>query len=275
MKLIRSEILKLRTTNSWWLFGIGVLGLLALSFFFNALQAYFLLNEPTPEGMSPQDMAQFEAMRDIVPISASLLTSGQFFGVMFAMLLGIVLITSEFQHQTLTTTFLTTPHRSAVVVAKLVVAAFGGVFFWAITTLLTIPATVIFLNTQGKSAHLGDTDVLQAIALNLLAYGLWGIFGLGIGVLIRSQIGATVTAIVLYLAGFIGAIIVFALLAEWWGPWVSKWQVIVPSIASQLMVSGTQLPGNPPQWVGAAVLIGYAVVAGTIGTLLLRRRDIS
>lgn len=275
MKLIRSEILKLRTTNSWWLFGIGVLGLLVLSFFFNALQAHFLLNEPIPEGMDPKDVAQFEALRQIVPVAASLYTSGQFFGVMFAMLLGIVLITNEFHHQTLTTTFLTTPHRSAVVAAKLVVAALGGVLFWLVTTVLTIPATMIFMNIEGYANHFGDTKVLQAIALNLLAYALWGIFGLGIGVLIRSQIGATVTAIVLYLAGFIGALIVFALLSQWWGDWVEKYQVIVPSIASQLMVSGTELPGNPPQWVGAAVLIGYAVVAGTIGTLLLRRRDIS
>jgi hypothetical protein len=41
------------------------------------------------------------------------------------------------------------------------------------------------------------------------------------------------------------------------------------------MIAGTDLPGNPPRWVGAAVLIGYALVAGTIGTLIMRRRDIS
>ena len=55
----------------------------------------------------------------------------------------------------------------------------------------------------------------------------------------------------------------------------SKLQVLVPTTASQLMISGTELPGNPPRWVGAVVLIGYAVVTGVIGTAIMKRRDIS
>jgi ABC-2 type transport system permease protein len=51
--------------------------------------------------------------------------------------------------------------------------------------------------------------------------------------------------------------------------------VVVPTTASQLMVSGTELPGNPPRWVGAAVLIAYAVVGGVIGTVITKSRDIS
>ena len=57
--------------------------------------------------------------------------------------------------------------------------------------------------------------------------------------------------------------------------WIQKIQVVVPSIASQLMITGAELPGNPPQWVGAAVLVGYAVLAGGLGTLITQRRDIS
>ena len=41
------------------------------------------------------------------------------------------------------------------------------------------------------------------------------------------------------------------------------------------MISGTELPGNLPRWVGAVVLIGYALVTGVIGTLIMKRRDIS
>jgi len=52
--------------------------------------------------------------------------------------------------------------------------------------------------------------------------------------------------------------------------------VLGPSLASSLMVNSTDdLPGNPPQWVGAAMLIGYAVLAGVVGTLMVRKRDIS
>ena len=52
--------------------------------------------------------------------------------------------------------------------------------------------------------------------------------------------------------------------------------MLVPTTASQLMISGTELPGNPPRWVGAVVLIGYAADhAARSGTLITKRRDIS
>jgi hypothetical protein len=34
-------------------------------------------------------------------------------------------------------------------------------------------------------------------------------------------------------------------------------------------------PQSPPQWVGALVLVGYGALAGLIGTLILRKRDVS
>jgi ABC-type transport system involved in multi-copper enzyme maturation permease subunit len=277
MNLVRSELLKIRTTNTGWLFGLGALVMLALSFLVNAVNASMFLGNPDDlQGVPPEQAEQIRAQADVVYQAANLYTSGQFFGLLFVMLLGIVVVTNEFYHQTATTTFLTTPRRTAVVIAKLVTAALFGTIFWLFTTVLTIPATMIFLGTKGIDNHFGDWDVTRALLLNLLAYVLWGIFGVGFGVLIRSQIGATITAVVLYLLGTAAAGIIFTLLQRWLeADWISKLQVIVPSIASQLMITGTELPGSPPQWVGAAVLIGYAVVTGTIGTLIVRARDIS
>jgi ABC-type transport system involved in multi-copper enzyme maturation permease subunit len=275
INLIRSEFIKLRTTNAWWLFGLGAFGMLALAFLYNAVVAHYTLTE-TPEGLDAEEAAQFEATRDVVYQAANLFTSGQFFGLLFVMLIGIVLITSEFQHQTVTTTFLTTPHRTAVILAKLAVAALTGAFFWLVTTAINIPATMIFLSTQDVSNHLGDWPVTRAILLNLLAYLLWGILGVGFGVLIRSQIGATVTAVLLYVLGTVAVGIIFTLLAELldWG-WVQDVQYALPSIASGLMVAGRNIPGQPEFWVGAVVLVVWAVVTGTIGTLITRTRDIS
>ena len=43
-----------------------------------------------------------------------------------------------------------------------------------------------------------------------------------------------------------------------------------------VMISpATTFAESPPQWVGAVVLIGYGVVAGLVGTALIRRRDIA
>jgi ABC-2 type transport system permease protein len=274
MNLVRGELLKVRTTNMWWILAIAAFVLQALAFAINALQAHILL-DPANAGNVGDDPTAIAATGVTYQV-ANLYTSGQFLALLFVMLLGILLVTNEYHHQTATTTFLTTPHRTMVILSKLVAAVILGTIYWLASTLINIAATVVFLSTEHIGNHLGDSAISKAILLNLLAYTLWGIFGVGFGVLIRSQIGATVTAIVLYLAGTLAANILVAVLvnALHWD-WVNKAQVVIPSIASSLMISGTELPGNPPQWLGAVVLVAYAVVTGAVGTLIVRTRDIS
>jgi len=131
------------------------------------------------------------------------------------------------------------------------------------------------LRHLGVGAQLGEAGVWRAIGLNALAFVLWAVLGVGFGVLIRSQIAATLILSITYVVGtaVIGAI--FTLLANYVAQWIDKLQVFVPTTASQLMISGTEVPGYSARWVGAAVLIGYAVVTGVVGTLLTQRRDIS
>jgi ABC-type transport system involved in multi-copper enzyme maturation permease subunit len=268
--------MKIRTTNTWWLLAMGALLLLALSFLFNAIGAHFVFTQPPPEGLSPDDAAAFAASRPVGVQAASLYTSGQFFGLMFVMLLGILVVTNEFHHQTATTTFLTTPHRTVVVLAKFVAAVLGGAVLWAVTTAITIPATVIFLRSEGFTSQLGTTVVTRAILLNLLAYALWGVLGVGIGVLIRSQLGATITATAVYTVGSFAAAILLNLLSNWLDArWILDLQWAVPPLDSQLMVSGANVPGQPDWWVGGVILVGYTLLTGLIGVLILRKRDIS
>ncbi|MEO3925911.1 ABC transporter permease subunit [Micromonosporaceae bacterium B7E4] len=276
MNLVRSELLKIRTTNTWWVFGLITLPLWGLTLLINYFQSQTLL-DPDRVGVPEADQqnAQFQAAGEHVNIAANLYTNGQFFGVLIVMLLGVLVVTNEFFHQTATTTFLTSPHRTAVVVAKLVAAGILGLIFWVVTTGLNLIFTPLILGSLDVSSQLGEGAIWQAIGLNGLAYLLWAVFGIGFGVLIRSQIGATVTALLVYLAGYIGAIIVLAILAERFGDWINNLQLIVPSLASQLMATGTDLPGSPPRWAGAAVMVAYAVVTGTIGTLIMRKRDVS
>ncbi|MFF3857193.1 ABC transporter permease [Micromonospora sp. NPDC002575] len=274
MNLVRSELLKIRTTNTWWVFALISLPLWALTALINWLQTDALASGNL--GDVPAEQAdQVAAVQSVDSLAANIYTNGQFFGLLIVMLLGIIVVTSEFFHQTVTTTFLTVPHRTAVMTAKLVAAAVLAMLFWLVTTGLNLVLGVLVLNSVDLGSQLGNGAVWTATALNALAYLLWSVLGVGIGVLIRSQIGATVTGILLYLGGSIGAAIAISILAARWGEWINNLQVLVPSLASSLMVSGTEIPGNPPRWAGAAVLIGYAVVTGVIGTLTMRRRDIS
>lgn len=276
VRLVRSEYLKLRTTNAWWLFVLGALVMLALAILFNWLTADFAFSQQSPEGLSPDEAAQVEATRDRIFQAANLYTSGQFFGLLFVMLVGVVIMTSEFHHQTATATFLTTPHRTAVILAKLVVAALFGASLWLVSLLINIPAGIGVLSVYDQPTMLDEWPVQRAILLNLVAYALWGVLGIGLGVLIRSQIGATITATVLYLIGTTAVAIGVSLLQTWLGwEWIDEIQYAMPSVASGLMVSGITLPGQPPYWVGALILIGWAVVTGAIGTMITRRRDIA
>jgi ABC-type transport system involved in multi-copper enzyme maturation permease subunit len=275
VNLVRAELLKIRTTSTWWVFGVILLPLWALAVLYNWATTNSLSDAASTEGASPQQTEQLRVAGEAVNIATTLYTSGQFLGVLLVMLLGAILVTNEFFHQTATTTFLVTPVRERVVLAKLAASVLLGLLFWLVTTVGNLIAVPFILRSMDLGSQLGEPAIWRAIGLNALAFGLWAILGVGFGVLIRSQLGATLTLSIAYVIGNFGATLAFFLLTEYVAQWISKLQVIVPTTASQLMIAGTDLPGNPPRWVGAAVLIGYALVAGAIGTLIVRRRDIS
>jgi ABC-type transport system involved in multi-copper enzyme maturation permease subunit len=277
MNLVRAELLKIRTTPLWWIFAIIAVPLWAAAVGLNWLSANFTTqSEGMPDaGDNSLEAQQLRAAGAGVNVAASLYTSGQFFGLLLVLLLAALVMTSEYFHQTTTTTFLITPVRSQVIIAKLVAAALIAVAFWLVTTVLNLIVTPLILASLDLPTYLGNSATWQAIGLNGLAFALWAILGVGAGVLIRSQLAATITLSVVYLVGTAAVGIFFTILASNVAEWIAKLEVIVPTTASALMVSGTDLPGNPPRWVGAAVLLGYAVIMGVIGTALARRRDIS
>lgn len=275
MNLVRSELLKITTTSTWWIFALIYLPLWGLTLLVNSVQTSILADSANRGELPPDDAEVLEALSGAPALAANLYTNGQFFGLLVVMLLGVIVVTNEYFHQTATTTFLTTPRRTSVILAKLAAAVGLGLIFWVVTTVLNLISGALILAWFDIGAQFGASAVWEAIGLNGLAYLLWAIFGVGFGVLIRSQLGATVSAILLYLGGYIGAAIILNILASRFGDWINDLQLLVPSLASQLMVAGVDLPGSPPRWAGALILIGYALVTGIVGTVITRRRDIS
>ena len=306
VRLVRAEILKLWTTNTWWIFGICALAATGLALLVNGFQADYEIGQahnppnfnegfPPGQGPPPEDIArqqqnwaeQFNLGRILLTSAANLYTSGQFFGLMFVMLIGTLIVTNEFHHQTATATFLTTPKRTEVILAKLGGAVGIAGVFWLVSTIISISVGVAFFAGQGETNSLGEWPVTRAILFNLLAYAIWAVLGVGIGVLIRSQLGATLTGGALYFLGLFLAQGVFYLIYAFLikEEWVLKAMVLVPGVASSVMIAPTPpIFGNtnegapiygPQWWVGALVLVGYGVLAGAIGTLITRKRDIS
>ena len=307
IRLIKAELLKIWTTNTWWIFAIITVAATALALLINLFQADFELNEaerqqgqpmpdfgqsippeqggPSPqeiEGMREQYLASVDIGRVLVRSAANVFTSGQFFGLLFMVVLGALIVTNEFFHQTATTTFLATPRRTAVIVSKLIAATMLAFGFWAVITLIDLGVGSAFFSFSGYETPLTDWPVVRSVLMNLLAFVIWAVLGVGLGVLIRSQLGATLTGAAFYLLSFPIAFIFFGLIRQFVikKDWVWDFIVSVPGVASQIMISPEPLtfgPGEhgPPWWAGALVLVGYGILAGIVGTLITRKRDIS
>jgi hypothetical protein len=213
MRLVNAELFKIRTTALWWIMGIILLPLYAASLGFNWLTSYAYLSGQA-DGGGADAQAQIDAAAQPINIATNLYTTGQYMGVLIVLLLSAIIVTSEFFHLTATTTFLVTPRREAVILAKLGAGIIVALVVWVVTTLLNLILVPIILDALNVPVQLGEPAVWRAIGLNALAFGLWAVLGVGLGVLIRSQLAATLTLAIVYTVGaaVIGGI--FQLLAS-------------------------------------------------------------
>lgn len=294
-RLVLAEIRKIVTTNTWWIIGLLLLIATALALLVNVTGGnsdiraaqYAIDHPPTFSGDASDQQAAREAFAratDIPAIvarsAAAIYTSGQFFGLLLIAIVGALVVTNEFQHQTATATFLTTPKRTRVISAKLVAAVLLAAGYWLFALVVSFGIGAIAFAVQGYGVPFTDPTILRAVGMNLLAYGVWAVIGVGFGVLLRGQLGATLTATGLYLSAYPGLILFSLLYSLIQKDWVFELVVLMPGIASMIMVQteplqlGFDITG-PPWWTGAIALVAYGVVAATIGTLIMRKRDVS
>ncbi|NUS74050.1 MAG: ABC transporter permease subunit [Corynebacteriales bacterium] len=268
--LLRSENLKIFTTKVWWAMLLGLSGYVVLALLVNG-------------GITLSDADNSDPSFTESAHAANLYTSGQYFGILFAALLGALLSTNEYRHQTLTSTFLTTPNRGKVMSAKLLMALMWGAIYALFATSLSLPVGMGVLSAADYGSYLDDSGVVKAIALNVLAYGVWSVIGFGFGSMFRSQAGAIVLIIVAYFATSMILQLLLVILANATDhPGLIEVYYYLPNGATTVMTSaGEQLNTlgeldiNQPDWyVGMIVLLGYGAIAATIGTYLTMSRDI-
>ena len=106
--------------------------------------------------------------RIIADAGASVYTSGQFLGLLLVAILGALVVTNEFQHQTATTTFLTTPQRVRVVVAKLVAAVLLAAGLWLVATAVSI-GIGLFINAVIQFVIVAFAIFMVVKAMNRLS----------------------------------------------------------------------------------------------------------
>ena len=204
-----------------------------------------------------------------------MMTSGHLFAVIFALLLGVLIVTSEFANQTAAVTFVTVPRRATVIKAKVATAACCGALFWLVSTVLAAVAVPVFLYTQHISTSLAGWTVARSVLLNLLALVAWG------DLRARFRRDAAQPDGLRHrrarrLRWQFGLELVFTLLYNLFHQnWLLGAPVIAPAVASEVMVtSGRAFPYAPPAWVGGVILAGYTVALVAGGIALTKRRDV-
>ena len=260
---IRSEWLKIRTTAiPWVLAGIALVinGLLILVYFVshngggggngNGNGSFGIPNYPHTA----------QQLRN-------LLGSG-FQGYLFALLLGTLMVTVEFRHKTVTTSFLVTPHRPRFVGAKLVTAAILGAVLAVIMLVVTFIAGGIVLSVQGGSLSSLIRQIPAVAPGMILVFALFAILGAGVGSVLTNQ----VAAIVVCLGWFIileGILVSLVHGAERWVPTGAA------AAASNLTRGRGADFGLFNWWQGTLLMLAYGLVFAAIGSLILTRRDIT
>jgi ABC-type transport system involved in multi-copper enzyme maturation permease subunit len=275
---VRAEFTKTLSTRMWWVLLIilfAYVGLLAagISFGLGALDGSGEANAgPAPAGTG--DTIAGLPVGLLAPIVYSLATS---VGYVFPTLLGALVVTNEFRHKTLTPTFLATPGRGSVLSAKWVVLLVFGALFGVVALLGTVGLGAAGLATFGFDAQLGESDMWALFARAVLAMALWGLVGVGLGVMVPSQVGSIV--IILAFTQFVEPIL---RLAASFADWAAQVGRFLPGAASDALVgssiytamSGTAMP-QLDWWQGGLVLLGYAALFTLIGYFANWRRDVT
>ncbi|MDF5752915.1 ABC transporter permease subunit [Spongiactinospora sp. TRM90649] len=175
--------------------------------------------------------------------------------------LGVLVISSEYRTGGIRTSLMAVPRRLRLLTGKIVVFA---VVSMVVCTVAAAGAVGLGLSvSQPPSFDLGQA------ARAALGAGLYltacGLFGLGLGTLVRHTPGAIVSAIALIL-------VLPTLAGQLPGEWGRTVAEYFTTNAGMLVVSG-QSNGSLGPWSGFGVYLAWVAVATIAGAFLLRRRD--
>jgi len=245
MRLLAAEVLKIRTAPRT-LLGL-LLAELAIVAIGTASTIDSALNSTAPPGFESTALRNLD--RDLIGVVGS--------SLLFALILGVLVITWEYRHGTITQTFLGTPVRDRVIGAKVLVSALAG-------AALVVPALILMLVIAeiwvGDRLHFGGHE-LELIGRTFLAAAIVAVLGLEIGASTARQLGAILVAFA------------WAAFAE---PALSIWHVLRPYLpvhAIDSVLGSSDSADSFGRGLGTAVV--YMAALGLLAVFLTRRRDIT
>ncbi|WP_153502788.1 ABC transporter permease [Cumulibacter manganitolerans] len=259
MKLIKSELRKFFTTKTWiWL----LIGCVVLALVQASLMLSFAGTVDDRTGrpvFPPVDSPELQKLVLAAPASATI----------FIAILGVIGMTAEYRHKTMAPTFLVSPHRWQVVLAKLVTYLLLGVAYAVVAAVFVVGLAWIWIAAAGGDFTLaGDNGKVLAGAA--IAAALYGIIGVSVGALARNQIGA-VSGLLAYM--FVIEPILRAI------PATGDVYRMLPGGAASALYTYAQVGDRNTDLLspvgGGLLLAAYAAVLALVGYLVSTRREVS
>jgi ABC-2 type transport system permease protein len=252
INLIKSEVLKIRSTQVWF-------WMVLLSVAFTALGTI---------GFSVDAVHNYERGESVSYYD--LFTQSQGAGVALVVL-GILGLTTEFRHQTITPTLLATPNRWRLLAGKAASYGIFAMFYAAVCVVVNFAIAIIWLNAKHVPLEYGH-GVPNGVLKAYLSLVLSGLFGLGLGALIRNQAASMVFGIVYLFV--LDTLLNFV-------PGVRKGYAWTPGGALKAFTSNGHVSGMPDDvHLLAPLAAGLLFLAWSLGLLIVGgqtslRRDIS
>ena len=247
-RLVQAELRKLATTRT-------ARALLALTAAGTAALVVLVL---VLAGRPGQPALGADALRQLVLVPRQPLT-------LAALVLGIIGVTGEFRHGTATATFLVTPRRGRVVLAKLAAAAVTGLAMALVATLAVLAVALPWLRAKGIEVAVADAGVAARVAGLAVAVALFAVLGVGLAALLRNQVAAVIVGLLWWSQG--AERLLFGLVGQ---PGLARW--LPMGAAASLTTPGD---GTLPMWAGALVLAAYGLGLALAGGRLVVRRDLT
>jgi ABC-2 type transport system permease protein len=245
-RLLSSELLKLRTTRTFLALMSGALVLIVvISVPAAAAGSFKTTGAPGRSLLGVAGLAQ-----------------------LFALVIGVIGVTTEFRHGTITPSLLVAPVRTRLMTAKLGAQLIAGVTLGALCYAVCATIVAVILSGRGIATGFTTGDWLAAVIGGAVGTMLYAALGLGAGALIRNQAGAIVAVLawVFVIENLLGII------PGGFGDAIKKYGLSgVGSSLARTADHATRI-GQVP---AGLLLLGYALVLVIAGTMIVRQRDVS
>lgn len=255
-RTLKSEFLKLRYQRStWWLLvGATLYSILNTT---SAIASMVAMGEK----LELPGLDTVDGVRDVYANSMA--------GYLFAIIIGIMMSSGEFRHNTALATYLAQSDRRVVLYAKMVAAVAAGLVLQLVSTVISMIAGYLYL-TRYPHAALPLSDLLKFIWAAELSGAVLAIVGVAVGTLIRNQTLAIVGSIIwlLLIEGLLVAF--YDRLAKWLFTGAIS-SLLEIKFETSYMSFGQNLL---PVWGATLLLISYAAAFSILGMLTTMRRDI-